>query len=126
LVPVEGIITLDGKPLGAADIMFVPRGETKGQGGVAHTDAGGKFELLSQDRKFKGAPVGDYRVVINKLVKPDGSDYVPDPNAGPMDTGGFKELLPVVYSDMGQTKLETIVPEGGTKNLEFKLQSKSR
>jgi hypothetical protein len=124
LVPVEGVITLDDKPLGAADIMFVPQGDTKGQGGVARTGADGKFQLLSQDRKFKGAPVGEYRVIINKLVKPDGTDYIPDPNAGPMDTGGFKELLPAAYSDMGQTKLQANVPDSGTTNLEFKLNSK--
>jgi hypothetical protein len=126
LVPVEGVITLDGKPLSGADIMFVPQGETKGQGGVARSDASGKFQLLSQDRKLKGAPVGDYRVVMNKLVKPDGSDFVPDPNSGPMDTGGFKELLPPAYSDMGQTQLQAIVSDGGATNLEFKLNSKGR
>jgi hypothetical protein len=120
------VITLDGKPLPAADIMFVPQGETKGQGAVGRTDAAGKFELQSQDRKHKGAPVGDYQVVISKLVKPDGSDYVPDPNAGPMDTGGFKELLPARYSDQNQANLQATVPDGGTKTLEFKLNSKAR
>jgi hypothetical protein len=106
--------------------MFVPQGDTKGQGGVARTDTSGTFELLSQDRKHKGAPIGNYRVIINKLVKPDGTDYVPDPNAGPMDTGGFKELLPPAYSDMGQAKLEANVPAGGSKNLELKLSSKQK
>jgi len=124
LAPVEGTVTLDGKPLGAADLMFVPQGETQGQGGVAQTDKEGKFALLSQDRKHKGAPVGSYRVIINKLIKPDGTDFVPDPTAGPMDTGGFRELLPAAYSDMGKTQLEATVPEGGAKNLEFKLSSK--
>jgi len=123
-VPVEGTITLDGKPLRAADLMFVPQGDTQGQGGVAQTDKEGKFTLLSQDRKHNGAPVGSYRVIINKLVRPDGTDFVPDPKAGPMDTGGFRELLPAAYSDIGLTQLEAAVPEGGAKNLEFKLSSK--
>jgi hypothetical protein len=126
LVPVEGVISLDGKPLGGADIMFVPQGDTKGQGGVGRSETGGKFELLSQDRKRKGTPVGSYRVIINKLVKPDGSDFIPDPNAGPMDTGGFKELLPTAYSDMGQTRLEAVIPDGGKKDIEFKLNSKAK
>jgi hypothetical protein len=126
LVPVEGTITLDGKPLAAADLMFVPQGNTVGQGGVGHTDQDGKFALRSQDRKQLGAPVGSYRVIINKLVKPDGTDYVPDPQAGPFDTGGFRELLPAAYSDMGQTQLEATVGEKGEKNLEFKLQSKAK
>jgi hypothetical protein len=126
LVPVQGVVTLDGKPLGSADIMFVPQGDTKGQGGVGRTDSAGKFELQSHDRKHKGAPVGTYRVIMSKLVKPDGTDYIPDPNAGPIDTGGFKELLPTAYSDMGQTKLESTIPDGGAKTLEFKLNSKAR
>ena len=126
LAPASGVVTLDGKPLAAADVMFVPQGETKGQGAVARTDIAGAFELLTQDRQHKGAPVGSYRVIINKLVTPDGRDYVPDPNAGPIDTGGFKELLPAAYSDMGQTKLEATVPPGGVKDLTFKLSSKQK
>ncbi len=126
LVPVSGTITLDGKLLAAADLIFVPQGDTKGQSGVARTDAEGKYELVSADRTRKGVAIGSYRVVINKLVKPDGGDYVPDPNAGPMDTGGFKELLPATYSDREQAILEANVPEGGSKSLDFKLSSKKR
>ena len=126
LVPTSGTITLDGKPLAAADLIFVPQGDTKGQSGVARTDAEGKYELMTADRKHKGVAVGSYRVVINKLVKPDGSDYVPDPNAGPFDAGGFKELLPAAYSDMGETTLDANVPDGGSKTLDFKLSSKKR
>ena len=126
LVPVAGTITLDGKPLSAADLIFVPQGDTKGQSGVGRTDSAGVYELLTPDRKYKGAAVGSYRVVINKLVKPDGSDYVPDPNAGPIDTGGFKELLPMAYSDMGESTLEANVPEGGSKAIDFKLSSKKK
>lgn len=126
LVPVEGTVTLDGKPLGAADIALVPVGQTMGQGGNGRTDAAGKFALQSFDRKHTGAPAGSYRVVINKLVKPDGTDYAPDPNAGPIDTGGFRELLPAAYSDMGESQLTADVPAAGTKNLDFKLRSKLR
>jgi len=129
LVPVEGVVTLDGKPLSAADVMFIPNDDTtKGQGGVGRTDASGRFSLQSHDRRQKGAPLGSYRVIINKLVKPDGSDYVPDPNAGPFDTGGFKELLPAAYrdGDTNQSTLTAEVPADGTTTLEFKLNSRAR
>lgn len=128
LVPVKGLITLDGKPLSAADVMFIPQGDTKGQGGVGRTDESGKFEVLSFDRKHKGAPVGNYRVIVSKLVKPDGTDYIPDPNAGPFDTGGFKELLPAAYrdSDTAQSKLSADIPDTGTDTIELKLNSKAR
>ena len=126
LVAVEGTVTLDGKALGKADLMFVPQGETKGQGGVAQTNQDGRYALVSQDRKHTGAPVGEYRVIINKMVKPDGTDFVPDPNAGPMDTGGFRDLLPAAYSDMGQTTLTATVPAGGAKSIDFSLKSKGK
>ena len=126
LVPATGTVTLDGKPLAAADIMFLAQGETKGNGGVGRTDAAGKFELQTHDRQRKGIPAGDYKVIISKYVKPDGTDYIPDPNAGPIDTGGFKELLPAAYTEQEQTKLTATIPPEGNKNLEFKLSSKAR
>ena len=127
LVPVEGTITLDGKPLAGANVMLVPRGETRGDKAFyGKTDAAGKFVAASTDGKRKGAAVGNYQVVINKLVKPDGSDFIPDPNAGPEDTGGFREVLPAVYSDTAKSMLVADVPDGGTKSLEFKLNSKQK
>jgi len=127
LVPVEGIVTLDGKALAGANVMLVPRGETRGDKAFyAKTDAAGKFLAASADGRQKGAAVGNYQVVINKLVKPDGSDFIPDPNSGPEDTGGFRELLPSAYSDAARSTLTADVPDGGTKNLEFKLNSKQR
>src|SRR5581483_5628670 len=119
LVPAEGIVTLDGKPLAGANIMLVPRGETRGDKAFyAKTDAAGKFVAASADGKQKGAATGNYQVVINKLIKPDGSDFVPDPNAGPEDTGGFREMLPAAYSDPAKSILTADVPDGGAKNLE--------
>ena len=54
------------------------------------------------------------------------SDFIPDPNSGPMDTGGFKELLPATYTDPLQTILTADVPDSGTSTLDFKLKSKGR
>jgi hypothetical protein len=126
LVPASGTVTLDDKPLGNADVMFIAEDQTRGQGGVARTDESGKFELLTVDRKHKGAAAGSYKVIVSKLVTPDGRDFTPDPNAGPMDTGGFKELLPEVYTDQLKTTLTADIPDSGTSTLEFKLKSKGR
>jgi hypothetical protein len=127
LVPAEGIVTLDGKPLSGATVMLVPRGETRGATALyGKTDSAGKFGVTSPDGKHKGASVGNYQVVINKLVKPDGSDFVPDPKSGPEDTGGFREVLPTAYSDPARSALTADVPDGGTKSLEFKLNSKQK
>lgn len=127
LVPATGTVTLDGKPLAAADIMLIPQGDTKGNGGVGRTDPAGKFELVQSDnRQRKGIPTGEYKVILSKYIKPDGADYTPDPNVGPIDTGGFKELLPAAYTDQEHAKLTANIPPEGTKTLEFKLNSKAR
>ena len=123
---VEGVVLLDGQPLANANVQLIPQGENRGQTGFGKTDAAGKFVAASADGKRKGAAVGNYQVVINKLVKPDGSDFIPDPNAGPEDTGGFREVLPAVYSDTAKSMLAADVPDGGTKSLEFKLNSKQK
>jgi hypothetical protein len=126
LVPAEGVVTLDDKPLASANVMLQPQGETRGQAVYGKTDSVGKFAAASPDGKQKGAAVGSYRVVISKLVKPDGTDFIPDPNSGPEDTGGFRQLLPSAYSDETKTTLTAEVPNGGTKSLQFNLKSKPR
>jgi len=127
LVPAEGVVLLDDKPLGNASVRLVPTGETRGdRASIAMTDAAGKFAVGSADGKHKGTAIGSYQVVISKLVKPDGSDFIPDPNVGPDETGGYKELLPATYSDPAQSTLTAEVPAGGTKGLEFKLRGKKK
>ncbi len=125
LAPVAGYVTLDGKPLGAADVMFIPQGETMGQAGITRTDSAGHFELLTPDRKRKGVAAGSYRVVINKLVNPDGTDFIPKADSGEMDAA-FKEVLPAIYSDMENSQLSAEIPPEGNQSLEFKLKSKAR
>src|SRR5438128_1634331 len=68
LVPAEGIVKLDGKPLAGANVMLIPSGETRGDKAFyGKTDAAGKFAAASADGKHKGAAVGSYKVVIGKL-----------------------------------------------------------
>lgn len=124
LVPAEGVVTLDGKPLANADVMFIPQEGTPGQALFGRTDAEGRFRVGTPDGKRQGAAVGRYKVTIQKLVKPDGSDFIPDPNAGPMDTGGFRELLPPRYANEAETQLTADVPPEGSRELRFALQLK--
>jgi hypothetical protein len=123
LVPVEGIVTLDAKPLSGAVLLFQPQGNTEGQGGTARTGADGKFALSSFDLQAKGAAAGSYRVTISKKVKPDGSDFLPNPDEDPM-LAAYKEILPPQYTDDAQTTLSAEIPTEGAKSLEFQLSSK--
>ncbi|MEI6238965.1 MAG: carboxypeptidase-like regulatory domain-containing protein [Planctomycetia bacterium] len=59
-VPVEGVITLDGKPVAGASVTFIPRG--KGRPGLGETDADGRF-LMREAGMKPGLPPGDYAVV---------------------------------------------------------------
>jgi len=125
LVPAEGTVTLDGKPLADASVMFIPSGETMGQAGMGKSDASGRFVIAKVDDRRPGAAVGGYRVVISKKVNPDGTVFQPRPDQDPM-TAAYKELLPPVYCDEAQSRLTAEVPVGGVKSLEFKLDSKAK
>ena len=122
---VEGGVTLDGKPLANASVQFIPQGENRGQTGFGKTDAAGKFTIGPAGGKQRGAAPGEYKVVISKHVKPDGTDYVPKPDEDPM-LGNHKELLPAAYSDAEKSILTANVPDTGTKSLEFKLNTKQK
>jgi len=117
---VEGIVTLDGQPLANANVQLIPQGDTMGQTGFGKTDSAGKFTIRSADGQQAGASPGDYKVVISKHVKPDGTDHVPKPDEDPM-LASFKELLPPTYSDPEKTKLKAKVPTEAGNSLSFKL-----
>ena len=112
LVPVSGVVTLDGKPVGGVDVTFIPVGSTAGGISYGHTDPNGAYELTSNDGR-KGAVVGDFKVVCSKRVMPDGSDYVAEPGGLSPLEADTKELLPRKYSEEGATILKATVPAGG-------------
>jgi hypothetical protein len=117
--PVSGTIMLDGKPLAGAGIMFLPRGETRGNGAMAMTDPKGKYTLKT-DHGGPGAPEGEYAVTISKVVNRDGTPYVPNPNVA---EAGERETLPGTYSNSMNTVLTATVPKGGN-TINFELKSK--
>jgi len=110
---------LDGKPLAGAGIMFLPRGETRGNGAMAMTDPKGKYTLKT-DHGGPGAPEGEYAVTISKVVNRDGTPYVPNPNVA---EAGERETLPGTYSNSMNTVLTATVPKGGN-TINFELKSK--
>ena len=110
-VSVRGTVTLDGKPLRGAVVTFVPTGATPGVGGRARTGADGKYALTGL-RGESGVPAGTYRVTVNKLEMPDGTDFPEDAPVAPMDSGA-KERLPAHYANPSQSRLTATVPAGG-------------
>ncbi len=121
LVPVSGTVTLDGKPLSGATVSFLPVGATRGRTCYGATDAEGRYELML-DEEHKGAPEGEFAVLCNKWIMPDGSDYPRDTDVSPLESNA-KELLPPRYSLDGTSELKATVPAGGG-TIDFALTSK--
>ena len=123
LLATGGTVTLDGKPLADAVVMFRPVGSTRGTESYGRTDAAGHYTLTSR-HLGEGTPVGEYRVTVSKLAMPDGSALPSDKDFDPMTTP-VKELLPAYYSNRELTKLTATVPEGGGE-INFELSSQAK
>ncbi len=119
-VDVAGTITIDQQPLSNGDIRLIPINNTPGLGGSARTNTSGKFTLIS-NQGGKGIAAGEYKVVISKRKRKDGSD--PDPNAPPIESDA-SESLPPVWSDDNQTTL-TVTITKDKKSYDFTLTTPS-
>lgn len=120
LVPVSGVIKLDGKPLAGASVTFLGASGTPGLGGSGIADEGGKFEV-SHFRAGKGLEPGEYKVVVNKLVMADGSP-IPAGTASAAELN-TRDLVPKRYSDFSKTILLTTIKSGGDP-VSFELASR--
>jgi hypothetical protein len=63
--PVSGVVTLKGKPLADADVVFVPENQG-GQAAFGKTDATGTYKLTTF-APGDGAVEGKYKVKVSKL-----------------------------------------------------------
>ena len=73
LVPARVVVTLDGEPVSRAVVAFYPL-ERDGLPAFATTNSKGVAELSTFVRR-DGARVGDYRVVIEKIVNLDAESF---------------------------------------------------
>jgi hypothetical protein len=118
MVPVKGVVTVNGKPRNTVVLTFLPRSGL----GVANaeTDQDGKYQLQTQGRD--GALPGDYKVSISYLVSDKGEPQGLGPRSGQVQPPSMltaKELLPIEYSDLGRTKLTAAIsPQGGEFNFD--------
>jgi hypothetical protein len=123
LSPVEGVVTLDGKPLADASIQFVPQGQ--GRDATAGTDKNGNFAMSTVEPR-DGVVPGTYKVVIRPPAGPiDTKQYATSDEAmsaaakapkAPSTTPGF----PQQYTRPDQTPLTQEVPVQGKLTIELK------
>lgn len=104
LAPVTGTVTLDGKPLSGADIVFEPQGD--GTLSYAKTSETGAYEILFKP-DIKGAPLGMHTVRISKIGEPDTK----------FDT---INMLPAKYHDDSTLTVEV---KSGPNTFDFDLTS---
>ena len=63
--PLEGVVTLDGKPLAFANVMLVPDGEPDTRPVASgNTDREGKFQLQRIGGDGAAIPPGTYKVIV--------------------------------------------------------------
>lgn len=116
-VPASGIVLLDGEPLPQAKVTFAPAEGTVGAGGMAITDAAGRFELFTPQGETGLAP-GRYRVTVNKAeLKGAFEEGIAVTDAD------VKELLPPRYSDPAKTELTQTVGTGAGEAMRLQLTS---
>jgi hypothetical protein len=120
LVPAEGIVLLDGRPVAGATITFMPQGE--GRPASARSGADGRF-AASLPGAAPGLPAGDYRVVV-MLLKQE----VLGAGGGDAETasggGGppVQYIVPKRYGDPETSGLTAPLAKG-SRDLRFELTS---
>jgi len=139
LVPVDGTVFLDGKPLAYKSLVFIPEEGTAGNGAGGYTNGDGEYSLLAvvfgATKDYDGCPPGRYRVVVSEPSIP-----ITEADFGPFD--GEKEgdepavavgpgmspatrAIPALYTSDQTTPLVREVPESGGV-VDLQLTSRSR
>lgn len=128
MIPVEGVVTLDGQPLEGAAVSFVP--DQTGRPAQGETDAAGKFKL-STAAAGQGVVPGKYKVGVSKMEKPagaggaspDGKVQLSGPPTGKGPPPIPKSLVPGKYVNPNTSEI-TVVVEIGMEAVQIELKSK--
>jgi hypothetical protein len=102
LVLIDGLVTLNGKPLPGAVVTFLPEA---GGPGLGDTDEEGRFSLKSSGHP--GVAPGKYKVGISYLAGPNGMPQRLADRSSIVQSDEMlaaKEQLPPDFSDLGRTK----------------------
>lgn len=128
LVPVAGTVTQGGKPVSGVPVVYFVDHSTGASGSqvAGLTDADGKYSLMtyvpgSGNQSAPGAVSGDCRVMITKLVMPDGSPVPEGTTDTEAESLNAKQLLPPYYSSPTATQLTAkVLPEPTVKDFDLK------
>jgi len=123
LVPVNGTVTLDGKPIEWANLGFHPQDLETGRGGVGYTDRNGRFLGITLQGR-RGLYRGEYAVTISARVPADGKYPGPDATQEELDRGfaQAREIFPRQYLSPETTPLKVKI-DGSQGPLDFQVES---
>jgi len=106
LVPVRGVVTLDGKPLPSGSVLFYPVDQVAGQSAVGNI-VNGKFNAITTVSS-PGVIVGKYQLCI---LAPDESK-----GTAPLDSNDIPpappSLVPEKYTSIATSGLDVDVSQG--------------
>lgn len=127
---VEGVVTLDGKPLEGASVGYSPVSPGQGLPAGGMTDASGRYRLTAArgGKPSGGTAVGDYGVMITKqeIIPPDEPVPPPPPGGPPPDTVRIRSVIPEAYGEMATSGLRVTVKPGRNTSPEFSFQLDSQ
>jgi hypothetical protein len=129
-VAVNGVVTLDGQPVGGAFVKFVPV-SSDGHEATAITDSAGKFSLGTLNTG-DGAWRGSYKICVQKIIADEAleskmTDASPSTDSQTQGTDRRailksmkykRNVLPRKYMNASTTPLEAKVPPDGPVRIE--------
>jgi hypothetical protein len=127
LVPVEGKLLVDGKPLDGVDVTFIPEISENNRGGAGTTDDSGAFTVTDLTQNKPGLPPGKYKLTFSRMRLPDGSAVPKSEPNQPVSPGVIRvESLPAFLTtpDPNDPSRTVQIPEEGSSNLELKTSLK--
>ncbi len=121
MVPVTGVVLLDGKPVEGAAVLFSPEAGGRPADGV--TDKDGKFSLQTF-KSGDGAVLGKYKVAVVGM-RMTGIQPTADGLSGEVDTSKVREIwfVPKKYAATDTSGIEVDVKRG-IAPLKFDLAGK--
>ncbi|MGI6418573.1 MAG: hypothetical protein ACOX1P_23240 [Thermoguttaceae bacterium] len=136
-VYVEGVVTLDGKPVSGATVTFVPVKEQGGVSATGSTDESGIYKLTAvgagavKAEAGTGTLPGEYYVGVDKTIVDAPSDDLPEEVRREAQQSGkgrprppaIKYVVPKKYNNPKESGLKVTVKEG-ENNIPIELTSK--
>ena len=113
--PVDGIVTLNGKPAAEVSVSLHHSEGKVAPRGISDKD--GKFSIATYG-KDDGAPAGKYKVTAAKDMTKEVSPGV----LAPPPPGGFKSDIPIKYESVNTTDIAVEIKAGEKNSLKIDLK----